>query len=110
MSVVSGTRHRNGHPWLRCAIEDPAGYVAAADDPVIGRIADLVQAPAGDLSGPHPLAPCDLQPVKACDVTFARSMIKRVVEEGAGSSMKASRKARQCSVDRLALRSISRNS
>lgn len=30
------------------------------------------------------LAPCDLQAVKACGVTFARSMIERVIEERAG--------------------------
>lgn len=32
---------------------------------------------------PHLLAPCDLQAVKACGVTFARSMIERVIEERA---------------------------
>lgn len=32
---------------------------------------------------PHLLAPCDLQAVKAAGVTFARSMIERVVEEQA---------------------------
>jgi fumarylacetoacetate (FAA) hydrolase family protein len=32
----------------------------------------------------HWLAPCDLQAVKACGVTFARSMIERVIEERAG--------------------------
>jgi fumarylacetoacetate (FAA) hydrolase family protein len=30
------------------------------------------------------LAPCDLQAVKACGVTFARSMLERVIEERAG--------------------------
>jgi fumarylacetoacetate (FAA) hydrolase family protein len=30
------------------------------------------------------LAPCDLQAVKACGVTFARSMIERLIEERAG--------------------------
>ena len=36
---------------------------------------------AGDVAW---LAPCDLQAVKACGVTFARSMIERVIEERAG--------------------------
>ena len=31
----------------------------------------------------HLLAPCDLQAVKACGVTFARSMVERVIEERA---------------------------
>jgi fumarylacetoacetate (FAA) hydrolase family protein len=36
------------------------------------------------------LAPCDLQAVKACGVTFARSMIERVIEErAAGDASKA---------------------
>lgn len=30
------------------------------------------------------LAPCDLQPIKACGVTFAVSLIERVIEEQAG--------------------------
>ncbi len=30
------------------------------------------------------LAPCDLQAVKACGVTFAKSMVERVIEERAG--------------------------
>lgn len=32
---------------------------------------------------PHLLAPCDLQVVKACGVTFVRSMLERVIEERA---------------------------
>src|SRR5690606_9765422 len=36
-----------------------------------------------DLSQIHLLAPCDLQAVKACGVTFARSMLERVIEERA---------------------------
>ena len=34
------------------------------------------------------LAPCDLQAVKACGVTFARSMIERVIEERAAGDPK----------------------
>ena len=34
--------------------------------------------------GATPLAPCDLQAVKASGVTFARSMVERVIEERAG--------------------------
>jgi fumarylacetoacetate (FAA) hydrolase family protein len=32
----------------------------------------------------HCLAPCDLQAIKACGVTFVRSMLERVIEERAG--------------------------
>ena len=38
----------------------------------------------------HFLAPCDLQSVKACGVTFASSMVERVIEEqAAGDPLKA---------------------
>jgi fumarylacetoacetate (FAA) hydrolase family protein len=37
-----------------------------------------------DDARPHLLAPCDLQVVKAAGVTFAASMIERVIEEQAG--------------------------
>lgn len=60
----------------------------------------LVDAVAGEELGPLAavagsdrfslLAPCDLQAVKACGVTFARSMIERVIEErAAGDPSKA---------------------
>jgi fumarylacetoacetate (FAA) hydrolase family protein len=38
---------------------------------------------------PHLLAPCDLQAVKACGVTFARSMLERVIEERARGDFRA---------------------
>ncbi|RKN07571.1 fumarylacetoacetate hydrolase family protein [Streptomyces radicis] len=38
---------------------------------------------AGRTDVPHLLAPCDLQVLKACGVTFVRSMIERVIEERA---------------------------
>ena len=34
----------------------------------------------------HLLAPCDLQAIKACGVTFARSMVERVIEERAAGN------------------------
>lgn len=51
----------------------------AADFPPLGRLSDyLGQGEKGQL-----LAPCDLQAVKAAGVTFAGSMIERVIEERA---------------------------
>ncbi len=35
----------------------------------------------GDVSGLHLLAPADLQAIKACGVTFANSLLERVIEE-----------------------------
>jgi fumarylacetoacetate (FAA) hydrolase family protein len=66
-----------------CEMDDPAGYVRAAAGRDIGAVEDLVAAPVGDLSVRHLLAPCDLQAVKACGVTFAGSMVERVIEERA---------------------------
>ncbi len=55
----------------------------ADDFPLLGDLDDFLsfggnEGPAGRL-----LAPCDLQPVKAAGVTFAGSMIERVIEERA---------------------------
>jgi fumarylacetoacetate (FAA) hydrolase family protein len=66
-----------------CEMDDPAGYVQAAEGRDLGPLDALMAAPVGDLSVPHLLAPCDLQAVKACGVTFAGSMVERVIEERA---------------------------
>jgi fumarylacetoacetate (FAA) hydrolase family protein len=70
------------------AAPDPAAAIRAAAEgaPVVGRFADLLAnsaADARDESKPSFLAPCDLQPVKACGVTFAASLLERVIEEHA---------------------------
>ena len=75
-----------------CEMADPAGYVAQAPGQVIGSVSAIAQAAVGDLSAVHFLAPCDLQSIKACGVTFARSMVERVIEElAAGDAQKAER-------------------
>jgi fumarylacetoacetate (FAA) hydrolase family protein len=77
------TRHA---PTMRDLLEQPdiPGFVAAIAGEDIGTLADIATAslePAADVI--RLLAPCDLQAVKACGVTFARSMIERVIEERA---------------------------
>ena len=73
-----------------CEMDDPAGYLRAATGPDLGRFDDLSAATAGDPARLHFLAPNDLQAVKACGVTFARSMVERVIEEqAAGDAAKA---------------------
>ena len=73
-----------------CAMDDPTGYVRAAAGPVLGSVEYVLAAPVGDLTQTHLLAPCDLQAVKACGVTFASSMVERVIEEqAAGDPLKA---------------------
>jgi len=67
-----------------CELEDPAAYVATAPGAPIGTLEEIAAASPNDPSRPHFLAPCDLQAVKACGVTFANSMVERVIEEKAG--------------------------
>ncbi|TAM06168.1 MAG: fumarylacetoacetate hydrolase [Paraburkholderia sp.] len=52
----------------------------------LGPVGRLIEASLAGQSGGGPalLAPCDLQPIKACGVTFAVSLIERVIEEQAG--------------------------
>ncbi|MEE9453531.1 MAG: fumarylacetoacetate hydrolase family protein [Paracoccaceae bacterium] len=71
-----------------CEMADPADYVQQADGPSLGAVKTIFSAPVGDLSKSHFLAPCDLQAIKACGVTFASSMIERVIEEQAAGDPK----------------------
>ncbi|WP_156510603.1 fumarylacetoacetate hydrolase family protein [Labrenzia sp. OB1] len=73
-----------------CEMNDPATYVSAAAGTSLGTLEDIASATPGDLEAIHFLAPCDLQSVKACGVTFASSMVERVIEEqAAGDPQKA---------------------
>jgi len=73
-----------------CEMENPAAYVRQAGGEMVGTIEEIMGAPVGGLSQTHILAPCDLQAIKACGVTFASSMLERVVEEqAAGDPAKA---------------------
>jgi len=49
-----------------------------------GEALGPVQALLADLARPWLLAPCDLQAIKACGVTFAVSLLERVIEAQAG--------------------------
>ncbi len=63
---------------------DPAGAVAAVTEAEGWDLAEVLAASlAGDRSRPHLLAPVDLSALKAAGVTFARSMVERVIEERA---------------------------
>lgn len=73
-----------------CELDEPATYVRAASGTTLGTVADTAAATVGDPSQTHFLAPCDLQVVKASGVTFAGSMVERVIEEqAAGDPTKA---------------------
>jgi fumarylacetoacetate (FAA) hydrolase family protein len=72
-----------------CEMADPVAYIRATEGVDMGS-AEALSANSDDFSKPHFLAPCDLQSVKACGVTFASSMVERVIEEqAAGDPLKA---------------------
>ena len=72
-----------------CEMENPVAHVRAATGKSLGKFNDILANPVGG-DRPHFLAPCDLQAIKACGVTFARSMVERVIEErAAGNPQKA---------------------
>jgi fumarylacetoacetate (FAA) hydrolase family protein len=69
-----------------CEADDPACSLRAAGGPRIGDLASiLANTPpeARDAQKPWLLAPVDLQVLKAAGVTFAISMLERVIEERA---------------------------
>jgi fumarylacetoacetate (FAA) hydrolase family protein len=75
-------------PTMRdlCETADPAAALRAASGDSVGRLADiLANTPVDgrDAGKAWLLAPVDLQAVKAAGVTFAVSMLERVIEEKA---------------------------
>jgi fumarylacetoacetate (FAA) hydrolase family protein len=83
-------------PTMRdlCEAREPAAAVAASGGERIGELAALLaNTPEGarDRQRPWLIAPVDLQAIKAAGVTFAISLIERVIEEQArGAPEKAS--------------------
>jgi fumarylacetoacetate (FAA) hydrolase family protein len=68
--------------WLNA--EDPVGAIRRAGVPVPLDLAAVLANSAQDSRDPARaflLAPVDLQAVKACGVTYVRSMLERVIEE-----------------------------
>ncbi len=81
-------------PTMRdlCEAPDPAAALRAATGEQIGTVAALLAntpPEARDPGKPWLLAPIDLQAVKAAGVTFAISMLERVIEERARGDMTA---------------------
>jgi fumarylacetoacetate (FAA) hydrolase family protein len=69
-------------PTMRdlCEHEEGAHIIAQAEGCDLGSVEDLL---SGKLEGVSVLAPIDLQAIKAAGVTFASSMLERVIEEKA---------------------------
>jgi fumarylacetoacetate (FAA) hydrolase family protein len=65
--------------------DDMLAIVRDADGADLGDVAALMSAAELPAAGnaPHLLAPCDLQAIKAAGVTFAVSLLERVIEEQA---------------------------
>ena len=75
-------------PTMRdlCEMKHPAEALVAAEGKVIGKVADILANadPAKrKVAKPWALSPIDLQAIKAAGVTFAASMLERVIEEKA---------------------------
>jgi fumarylacetoacetate (FAA) hydrolase family protein len=87
-------------PTMRDLLErdDPVAFLLQQEGEHLASLeavmGNSVEA-AGDLSAMHLLAPCDLQAVKACGVTFARSMLERVIEEKAAGNPALAQKMRE---------------
>ncbi|PPS90846.1 fumarylacetoacetate hydrolase family protein [Streptomyces sp. MH60] len=64
--------------------DDAAAVVREADAGHVWRLDELLEAPVGRRDVAHLLAPVDLQVIKAAGVTFAGSLLERVIEERAG--------------------------
>jgi len=74
-------------PTMRDLLEqdDPVSLVDSVAGEDLGSL-DVIAAASIERASTdrlHLIAPCDLQAIKACGVTFARSMIERVIEEKA---------------------------
>ncbi|MBO9198112.1 fumarylacetoacetate hydrolase family protein [Rhizobium sp. 16-449-1b] len=77
-------------PTMSALLERPdlVAFVRSANGKSLGTLEDIAANSTGkpDASRPYLLAPIDLQAVKACGVTFAQSMIERVIEEKAAGN------------------------
>jgi fumarylacetoacetate (FAA) hydrolase family protein len=87
-------------PTMRdlCEAPSPAEALRAAEGPRVGALSDLLAHTPRDrrvLGGAHLLAPIDLQAIKAAGVTFAQSLLERVIEERARGSREGAAKARE---------------
>jgi len=75
-----------------CEMPDPAAALRLASGETIGTVAALLHntpVETRDATLPWLLTPIDLQAVKAAGVTFAISMLERVIEERARGDMNA---------------------
>jgi fumarylacetoacetate (FAA) hydrolase family protein len=86
-------------PTMRDLLEadEPAALVRRQKGEDLGPVGDIAAASLepGTKGSTRLLAPCDLQAIKACGVTFARSMIERVIEERAAGDPSRAKEIRE---------------
>jgi fumarylacetoacetate (FAA) hydrolase family protein len=77
--------------------EDVVQFARAVAGEALGSVQTLVEANLGAVQehAPRLLAPNDVQAIKACGVTFAVSLIERVIEEQAGGDASKAQEVRQ---------------
>ena len=77
-------------PTIRDLLElkDINEYLESCDSKKLVSTEELLQSSLKKNSGMSLLAPCDFQAIKACGVTFAKSMVERVIEERAAGDPK----------------------
>ncbi|HEV7186877.1 MAG TPA: fumarylacetoacetate hydrolase family protein [Blastococcus sp.] len=81
-----------------CEHPDPAAAAASADGPSLGAFEEILANTAPrtrNAARPWLLAPVDLQTLKAAGVTFAVSMIERVIEERVRGDLEAAIRVRE---------------
>jgi fumarylacetoacetate (FAA) hydrolase family protein len=81
-----------------CERPSPVSCLRAAGGARIGALSEILVNSTRDGRAEgraHLLAPIDLQAIKAAGVTFARSLLERVVEERAGGDPERARKSRE---------------
>ena len=77
-------------PTIRDLLElkDINEYLKSCDSTKLVATEELLLSSLKKNSGMSLLAPCDFQAIKACGVTFAKSMVERVIEERAAGDPK----------------------
>lgn len=81
-----------------CDLPDPATALARAEGVRVGSVEELLAGSTARPEDPRAarfLAPVDLQPVKAAGVTFAVSMVERLIEERAAGDPEAAAAVRR---------------
>ncbi len=69
-------------------LEDIKNYLSNVQGIKLLSLEELFVSSLKNKSAYYLLAPCDFQAIKACGVTFAKSMVERVIEERASGDPK----------------------